>query len=32
VTPAFMVSYLRMMSKRQDFQPFYDAAAYDTVG
>jgi D-alanyl-D-alanine carboxypeptidase/D-alanyl-D-alanine-endopeptidase (penicillin-binding protein 4) len=25
VTPAFMVSYLQMMSKRPDFQPFYDA-------
>ena len=25
LTAAFMVSYLRMMSKRQDFQPFYDA-------
>jgi PBP4 family serine-type D-alanyl-D-alanine carboxypeptidase len=25
VTPAFMVSYLHMMSKRLDFQPFYDA-------
>ena len=25
VTPAFMVSYLQMMSKRADFQAFYDA-------